>query len=129
MEITPGTYRSQIYAVKEEHTASHIGSGDLQVLSTPMLIAFMENTALHLLAEYLTPGHSSVGMHVDVRHLAPTAMGQTVRIEATVQDVNGRKVDFRVDAWEGDKLVGTGSHRRAVIEVARFLEEIEKSRS
>lgn len=121
MEITPGITRTQNFTVEARHTASHIGSGDLQVLSTPTMIAFMESTALHLIAEYLEPGYSSVGIHVDVRHLAPTALGKQVRVTATVQSVDGRKIEFQVDAWEGEKRIGTGTHRRAIIQVERFL--------
>lgn len=125
MEITPGMTRTQTFTVEARHTASHIGSGDLQVLSTPTMIAFMESTALHLIAEYLEPGFSSVGMRVDVRHLAPTALGQQVRVTATVQSVDGAKIAFLVEAREGEKLVGTGTHRRAVIQVERFLQNLQ----
>ncbi len=129
MEITPGMTRTQSFTVEENHTAAHIGSGDIQVLSTPMMIAFMENTALHLLAEHLEAGYSSVGTHVDVRHLAPTPLGSQVQVTATVQTVDGSKITLSVEAREGDKLVGTGTHRRAVINTARFLESIQKHNS
>ena len=125
MEIAPGMTRTQTFTVEAAHTAAHIGSGDMQVLSTPMMIAFMENTALQLMAEHLEPGFSSVGIHVDVRHLAPTLMGSQVQVTAAVQAVDGNKVTLAVEAREGEKLVGTGTHRRAIIDVARFLENIK----
>lgn len=125
MDITPGLARTETFTVEPRHTASHIGSGDLQVLSTPSLIAFMESTALHLLADYLEPGYSSVGMQVDIRHLAPTAQGKQVQVTATVQTVDGRKINFQVEAQEGEKQISTGTHRRAIIQVERFLQSLQ----
>jgi predicted thioesterase len=65
-----------------------------------------------------------VGIHVDIRHLAPTALGDQVQVTATVQEVDGNKITLTVEAREGEKLVGTGTHCRAVIDVARFLKNV-----
>jgi predicted thioesterase len=69
--LLPGLRREDLYTVLPEHTAAHLGSGDLRVLATPSMILFMERAARQLLAEHLPPGFSSVGARVDVRHLAP----------------------------------------------------------
>ena len=125
MEIKPGLKKTQNFIVEEEHTAFHIGSGSLRVLSTPMMIAFIENTALNLLDEYLEPGFSSVGMRVDVQHLAPSKMGNQIRVQAEVTKVSGDKITLKVAAWDGETQVGAGTHQRYIIQVERFLQRLE----
>lgn len=122
--LTPGLALDLEFEVLPEHSASHLGSGSVGVLSTPSMILFMEITARKLLDDHLPEGHSSVGARVDVRHLAPSPVGCRVRAHAEVAAVDGRKVTLAVDAWEGDKHIGTGTHQRVVIDVGRFLEKM-----
>lgn len=110
------------FIVDETHTAEHLGSGAVKVLSTPMMIAYIEITARTLLDNGLPEGYSTVGTRVDVRHLAPTALGKTIRIEVEIKTVKNKKVTFSVSAWEGEKKVGEGIHDRYVIDVVKFLE-------
>src|SRR5512134_2044644 len=117
----PGLAREDNFQVEEDQTAIHIGSGSLRVLASPWLIAFMERVARQLLAERLPAGSSSVGVRVDVRHLAPTPVGGTIRARAEVISVEGRMVFFSVKAWDNQELVGEGQHQRAVIDEERFL--------
>lgn len=123
-QLKPGTAREETFEVAEEHTAIHIGSGSLRVLATPWMIAYMERTARKLLGEYLPKGASSVGVHVDVRHLAPAAVGAKVRARAEVLSLDGSKVNLRVEAWDGDEKLGEGTHQRVVIDEERFLRRI-----
>ena len=123
--ITPGISLELDFEVLPEHSAAHIGSGSVQVLSTPSMIAFIEITALKLLDAHLPEGSSSVGSHVDVRHLAPSPVGCTVRVRAEVETIEGRVVGLVVHAWEGEKQIGSGRHQRFVINVARFLGKIQ----
>jgi predicted thioesterase len=116
-------YREETFRVEEENTALHVGSGSLRVLATPWMIAFMERAARNLLAERLPDGYSSVGVQVDVRHLAPSPVGSAIRARAEVQAVEGTTVSFRVQAWDGAELIGEGQHQRAVIDEARFLRQ------
>jgi len=95
-------------------------------LATPWMIAFMERTAHNLLTCCLPEGESSVGTHLDVRHLAPTPQGGQVRIRAEVLAVEGKKVTFSVEAWDALEKVGEGLHERVVIDEARFLRRVEK---
>ncbi len=127
MELKPGLTRNQTFVVEEKHTAPHIGSGSVQVLSTPTMIAFMENTSLHLMDEFLESRYTSVGTRVDVRHLAPSKLGSQIRIQVEVLEVSGDKVSLRVEAWDGETLVGAGNHERHVIEVERFLKRLEST--
>jgi len=114
-------------------TAVHIGSGSLQVYSTPSMVSFVERTCHESLAPHLPEGKTSVGTHVDIHHLAPTPLGGTVRARVEVVKVEGIKVYFKAEVWDEQELVGKGSHERAVIENERFLrrirEKLEKSDS
>lgn len=126
--VRPGASREETFRVEERHTAIHVGSGASRVLATPWLIAFMEQVSHRLLAEHLPPGHSSVGVRVEVSHLAPTPVGIDVRVRAEVIEVDGRRVTFSVRAWDESEAVGEGTHQRAVIEEARFLKRVESKR-
>ena len=128
MQIRAGQELAQDFVVREQHTAEHLGSGSVQVLATPMMIAFIEITALKLLDQSLEEGYSSVGTRVDIRHLAPTSLGSQVHVRTVVDQVEGQKVTLQVEVWDGDTLVGAGTHERYVIEVKRFMERIRKPR-
>jgi len=120
-----GMQSEQTFLVEEKYTAGHIGSGSLRVLATPSMIAFMERVAANFMQSQLPPGSSSVGVAVDVRHLAATPVGCTVRVTCEVTAIDGRRVDFAVEAWDEFEKVGEGRHRRVVIDVERFLKRLE----
>ena len=120
----PGMKREDVFMVGDKHLATHVGSGAVGVLSTPSMIGFMETTALRLLAEHLPTGYSSVGVNVNISHLAPSLPGASVRVSAEVLHMEGSLVELAVTTWDGDEKVGEGSHRRAIIEEARFLKRL-----
>lgn len=118
------------FVVVEEHTAIHVGSGSSRVLATPWMIAYMERTARILLGDHLPAGYSSVGVRVEVSHLAPTPVGSQVRARAEITAIDGSKVDLAVQAHDEHELVGEGVHRRVVIDESRFLKRVAgKSKS
>jgi fluoroacetyl-CoA thioesterase len=120
-----GLNREETFQVAEENAAAHIGSGGSRVLATPWMIAFMERVAFRLLAEHLAAGESSVGVLVNVRHLAPTPVGTSVRVRAEITDQKSSQVTFAVQAWDQIEKIGEGSHQRVVIDEARFLRRVE----
>jgi predicted thioesterase len=122
--IHPGMGKEELYRVEEEHTASHVGSGSLRVLATPWMIAYMERAARDFLSELLPEGYTSVGVRVDVRHLAPSPVGSRVRVNVRVLSLDGWRVNFSVEAWDGTKQIGVGEHQRVVVDEARFLSRI-----
>lgn len=122
--IQPGMVEEISFQVEPEYTAQHIGSGSLRVLATPILIRFMEATSHRLLARRLPEGWSSVGTLVEVRHVAPTPAGETVRVRTEVVQVDGLRVTFSVNAWDPVEQVGEGRHQRMVIDEARFLKRV-----
>ncbi len=115
------------FEVRPEHTAAHIGSGTVQVLSTPSMILFMERTAQQLLAEQLPEGETSVGTLVNVRHLAAAPLGAEIRVRAEIEERDGRRVRFSVEAWYGDRQLGVGQHERFIVNEARFLERLQQN--
>lgn len=119
-----GTDREQDFTVEDSHSAIHIGSGSHRVLATPWMITYMERTARQLLAECLPAGYSSVGVRVDVRHLAPSPIGARVLVRAEVIAVEGSKVTFTVQASDGSEVIGAGQHERVIIEEERFLRRV-----
>ena len=110
--------------VTPDMTAYEIGSGLLPVLATPWVAALMENAAMTCLQGYLEKGQGSVGTAIALSHDAPTPVGGTIWAEAEVSAVSpdGRRVEFRVRAWDQSGGVSEGTHTRAVIWNERFLE-------
>ena len=123
--IKQGMTREETFQVAEEHAAAHVGSGGSRVLATPWMIAFMERVAYRLLAEHLPEGESSVGVEVDIRHLAPTPVGKSVRVQVEISDLADSKVTFAVQAWDHIEKIGEGIHQRVVINEARFLRRVK----
>lgn len=123
--VQPGMINEVVFVVEERHLAPHVGSGAARVLSTPSLIGFMEATSHRLLARVLPQGQSSVGVRVDMRHLAPTPLGDNVRVRTEVSAVEGNSVTFRVEAWDSSERIGECQHWRAVIDEARFLKRVQ----
>ncbi len=122
--ITPGMVREETFLVEEQHTAYHIGSGDEKVLGTPWMISFMERVSNRLIAEHLPDGLMSVGVHVDVKHLAATPMKATVRVRAKVLEVSYNQVKLTIEAWDSADKIGEGTHLRAVVEKDRFMKRV-----
>ncbi len=119
--IPLGAKGSFTLLVRPEHLANSFKDAALPpVLATPVMIMVMENAALNAIRSYLDPGESAVGTAVDIRHLAATPAGRLVTGAAVVTRLDGRRVEFAVEASEGTTLIGVGSHRRAVIDLAKF---------
>ena len=119
--ITPGMTRQETFLVEEQHTAYHIGSGDEMVLGTPWMISFMERVSNRLIAAHLPEGQMSVGVHVDVRHLAATPMNIEIRVRAEVLEVVKNRVKLSIEAWDSQDKIGEGTHLRAVVDKERFM--------
>ncbi len=119
--LEPGLTGEVEIDVTEANTASRWGSGLVPVFSTPSLVGLMESAAVQALEGALAAGQTTVGGHIDVRHLAATPVGMKVRARAELTAVEGRKLTFRVQAWDEVEPVGEASHERFVIEAAKFV--------
>ena len=113
------------FTVTDEYTAAHVGSGTVKVLSTPSMILFMEMTALELLEKKLPEGFSSVGVTVNISHLAATLVGKTVKVSAEIVSIDRKRVSFAVEVNDG-RVAGKGTHDRMIIELESFLARLEK---
>jgi predicted thioesterase len=104
--------------------ASAFGSGSWKadVYATPAMIGLMEQAAVNAVDHLLPPGHSSVGTRVDVQHLAATPPGVEVRARAELTAVDGRRLTFRVEAFDPAEKIGSGTHERMVVDLQRLLE-------
>jgi fluoroacetyl-CoA thioesterase len=120
--LQPGLSREETFVVEEQHTAYHIGSGDTRVLGTPWMISFMERVSNRLVAEHLPDGMMSVGIHVDVRHLAATPVNIEIQVRVEIQEIIKNRVVLLVQAWDNQEKIGEGTHVRAAVEKARFME-------
>lgn len=124
--LTPGLRGSAEITVGEEQTAPRVGSGRVRVLATPVMINMMEAAALDAIEWLLPEGHQSLGTHLDVGHYAATPVGMRLRATAEVTSVDGRNVEFRVEAFDDRERIGDGTHRRVVVNVARFDARIQR---
>jgi predicted thioesterase len=120
-EINVGMLGEAIATVTDELTARMQGSGNLEVLATPAMVALMEAAACNALNPYMEEGMTTVGIEVNVRHLSASPVGERIRAEATVIGVEGRRVLFEVRAWDERELIGEGNHTRYVIDIERFF--------
>jgi fluoroacetyl-CoA thioesterase len=127
--IPEGAEGAFTLTVAPQHLANQFKDAALPpVLATPVMIMMMENAALNAIRPFLDAGESAVGTHVDVRHLAATPVGKRVTATARVKRAAGRHVEFDVWAMDGSEEIGKGTHARAVIEMAKFLERLGTKR-
>jgi fluoroacetyl-CoA thioesterase len=124
-ELTAGLSAEFEHIVTEADTASRWGSGGLPVFSTPALVGLMEGTALTALAGHLAPGQTTVGGHIDVHHLAATPVGLKVRARAELTAIEGRRLVFKVQAWDEVELIGEADHERFVVDEAKFMAKVQ----
>ena len=124
MELTVGIKGHDEVVVDMSNVASAVGSGALDVFSTPSMIACMERAALSSVMPYMDEGFSTVGIGLDVQHLAATPLGETVRTEAElIEVVKNRFLTFDIKSYCGDQLVGTCIHKRCVVDINKFMEK------
>lgn len=112
--------------VTEEDTALSFGSGGVKVFATPMMVGIMENAALKAVDDHLPGGYATVGTHLDIKHMAATPVGMSVRAEAELIEVEGKRLKFRVVAYDELEAIGEGFHSRAIINLDQFLNSVDK---
>jgi fluoroacetyl-CoA thioesterase len=111
--------------VETKHLASQLDPSLAAVLSTPTMVAMMEQAAIEAIKPFLDAGESSVGMTIEVSHTAATPPGHRTRAEAEVTKVEGRRLEFSVRAFDDVEQIGSGSHRRAVIDATKFNDRLK----
>ena len=121
MTLHPGLCARITHVVEEEDSALSCGSGDVPVLATPRVVALCEQASVAALAGQLDEGTTSVGMRVQLDHLAPTAIATEVTVEATLERVEGRRLTFNVAVRDARSLVAAGKVTRVLVDRAAFL--------
>ena len=106
-----------------ENTAAAVGSGALEVFSTPSMIALMEKASRELVQPYLEERQSTVGTRLEVSHVAASPIGSHIRAESTLVEIDRRMLTFEVKAYADGELIGEGRHQRCIIYAERFMEK------
>ena len=119
-KIMLGMTAEKTVTVTHEMTIGHFVANMPRVYATPMMILHMEMAAGDSIASHLPEGYVSVGMDVKVRHLAATPVGHTVRVISRVVKINPKSVVFEVEAWDGSRRIGDGTHCRGIVNLAEF---------
>ncbi|MBR4351927.1 MAG: thioesterase family protein [Bacteroidales bacterium] len=120
-----GLSHTSTLVVTESDTAKAMGSGSLPVLATPRLAALMENAAYKAVSPILDDGETTVGGELSLRHLAPSPVGAEVSATAVLERTEGRKFVFRLEARQGDTLIGEGTHTRFRVNTGKFLAKLK----
>lgn len=111
--------------VNRNNTAIAMGSGDLEVFATPALVALMENAAKQAVENYLPEGSTTVGAQIQTSHIKPSALGEEVTATAVLEEVEGRKLTFRLKATDSQGIVGEGTHIRYIVDICRFMSKLK----
>ena len=119
--IPIGKFASCSTQVNDKNTAMAVASGSLDVFSTPMMIALMEQAACLCIKGNLEAGQTTVGMKVDVSHIKPSPIGTNITATATVTDVDNKFITFAVKAEDKDALIGMGVHVRVIVDIDKFM--------
>jgi len=121
MSIEPGLSAERFITVQDVDTAAQWGSGLVPVYATPSLVGLMESTAVEALKGHLQAGTTTVGARIDVRHLAATPVGMQVRAHAELVEVEGKKLTFKIQAFDAVEQVGEANHVRFIVDEEKFI--------
>lgn len=121
--IIGSTYRDE-KTVTQKDSAREYGSGMVDVFATPAMIALMEHACLTLVAPALLKGQNTVGTHVDIKHIRATPLFTRVWCDATLLSVEGKKIVFKVEAFDEKGMIGSGIHTRYIIDEQKFLNSL-----
>jgi len=124
--LSTGTRAERTFTVTPDDTAARLGSGDLDVLGTPRLLAWFERVTIEAVAEEIGERDTTVGTRVSLEHLAASRVGATITVTAELTYVDGRLLTFQVGAADGaGRLVGAGEVRRVTVDRERFLSRLQ----
>jgi len=124
-EVRVGLVREVVHKVDSERSAITLGSGTLDVLGTPAIAIMVEQICREMIDPLLDAGRTTVGSKLNIHHLAPTPVGDVVRLQARVVAFEKNKIDFEVKLWDSVELVGEVVHQRVIIDVDRFVKRIQ----
>lgn len=120
-----GLKHTSTLVVEDKHLACNVGSGDMKVLGTPMMMALMENAAMMAVRDELAEGQTTVGGFISSSHIKPTGSGHTVTATAELIAIEGRKLKFKLSASDEYGLIGEGEHLRFIVDREKFMEKVD----
>ncbi|MDO9493305.1 thioesterase family protein [Acetobacterium sp.] len=127
-EFKIGTCYEKKFFINKEDTALALGSGGEEVLATPRLVAWMENTAFEGLDIILPEENTTVGTRIDLKHIAASPVGMEINVRATLVTHEKRALNFEIEAWDQTEKIGEAVHQRFIVDKGRFLKKVlEKS--
>jgi fluoroacetyl-CoA thioesterase len=124
-ELQPGRTGTASLRVEERHTAMAVGSGSEPVFATPMMAALLEAAAVNCLADGLPSTETTLGVHLELDHIAATPVGHDVIATAELTAVDGRKLTFRAEIRDESEMIGRGTHVRVVVDRQKFAEKLQ----
>lgn len=125
-ELKPGLVLETVREVTRNESARELGSGTLEVFGTPAMALMVEQVCLEMVGTYLEDGQTTVGVKLELNHIAPTPLGDLVRIQAEVVKVEKQVIHFKATIWDSVELIGEANHQRVIIDIERFLNRVEK---
>ncbi|MCG2730507.1 MAG: thioesterase family protein [Acetobacterium sp.] len=125
-ELKVGTCYEKKFIVNKEDTALALGSGGEEVLATPQLVAWMENTAFAGVEGNQSVENTTVGTFIELKHMAASPVGMEIQIKATLVSIEKRTLNFDIDAWDAVEKIGEAIHQRVIVDKARFNEKVLK---
>ena len=120
-----GLSHTSTTTVNNTNTARTYGSGGLDVFATPAMIGLMENAAMTAVENDLPEGSSTVGAHISTSHIKPSKLGSTIKATAVLEEIDGRKLTFKVSASDDEGLIGEGIHVRYIVDIERFMAKLK----
>ncbi|SHI04727.1 thioesterase family protein [Clostridium grantii] len=125
LQLKEGIKGQQEIMVEVKDTAANVGSGTVEVFATPSMIALMENTAQASIAECLAKGEATVGIEINIKHIKATPVGVKVKCFSELTEVKGKKLLFKVEAFDEKGKIGEGKHIRYIIDTEKFMENVK----
>ncbi len=126
LQLPIGIEMEQLYVVSEKDLATVIGSGDVDVLATPAMIAMIENVAKSLVEDKLPAGYTTVGIRIDVRHINPVPLGAKITVKVRLEKQEDKKLIFKAEVFWRELKIGEGTHERYVVKKDRFMDKVKK---
>lgn len=121
--INTGITHTVSLTVTDSLSARSMGSGSLDVLATPAMIAGMENVCMNCIQPHLESGFTTVGTKVDISHISATPVGDTVTFTCVLTEIDRKRLVFSVEAFDSEGKIGEGTHHRFIVDSAKFTEK------
>jgi fluoroacetyl-CoA thioesterase len=128
-EIPIGARHTFEIVVTNDNAISFLGRDDARVLATPWLIMYLEMTSRDAVKSFLLESEDTVGTQVNVAHLAATPVGMKARFFSEVTGLNGRRIQFRVEAWDDRDKIAEGTHERFIVDIPKFAARVSAKRA